>query len=191
MSRITMAGAIVVAALGLSLTGCMPTMTIEEMKAQMPQRPAELDRLDAFVGNWEYEGVVKSPMFKDVESLKTTGTSTYKWEGDGWYLVGRGTMCMEHFDDMQGVETWTYDTHSKRYRSTWVDTMGMLGVGEVRHDEKTNTWHLKAISYGPWGKSRMKGWMRFLDADHMEWEWAEHQGLMKTMEMSGTGKRVK
>ena len=33
--------------------------------------------------------------------------------------------------------------------------------------------------------------MHFLDADHMEWEWTEYMGLSKTMEMSGTGKRVK
>jgi len=35
------------------LTGCMPHMTLDEMKAQMPQRPAELDRLNAFVGQWQ------------------------------------------------------------------------------------------------------------------------------------------
>lgn len=36
-----------------TLTGCMPKMTVEEMKAAMPQRPAELDHLNAFVGQWE------------------------------------------------------------------------------------------------------------------------------------------
>ena len=191
MSRITMTSVIVVAILVLPLTGCMPKFTIEEMKADMPKRPPELDRLNAFVGKWEYDGVAKSPMFKDVESLKTTGKGHYKWEGNNWYLVGRGLMQMEHFDEMQALETWTYDTKAKCYRSTWVDTMGMLGIGESRYDEKTDTWHSTAISYGPWGKSNMKGTMHFLDADYMEWEWTEYMGLSKTMEMSGTGKRVK
>ena len=84
-----------------------------------------------------------------------------------------------------------YDAHAKKYRSTWVDTMGMMGIGEGKYNEKTKTWHMKATSYGPWGKSSSKGWMRFVDADHMEWEWAEYSGLMKTMEMSGSGTRIK
>jgi len=37
----------------------------------------------------------------------------------------------------------------------------------------------------------LKGWVKFTDADTMEWWMAEYMGLCKTMEMSGTGKRIK
>jgi len=180
--------ALALACAGLALAGCMPKMTIEEMKAQMPQRPAELDRLDAFAGKWEYTGEATMAMLD--EPLKTSGTGESHWEGDNWYLVGRSTFAMEPFGEHQGLETWTYDTHSKKYRSTWVDSMGMTGTGEGTYHADTDTWHMKATSYGPWGKSTMKGWLKFTDPDTMEWEWSEHQGLMKVMEMKGTGKRV-
>jgi len=57
----------------LGVTGCMPKMTIEQMKQQMPQRPAELDRLDAFVGKWQGEGEAKFA-FLDTP-LRITGTT--------------------------------------------------------------------------------------------------------------------
>jgi len=37
----------------------------------------------------------------------------------------------------------------------------------------------------------MKGWVKNIDADTMEWCWTEYAmgGLVKTMEMCGTSKR--
>jgi hypothetical protein len=109
----------------LGLTGCMPHMTVAEMKAQMPKRPGELDRLNAFVGKWQMEGEANFAMLD--EPVKITGTSESKWEGDKWYVVGRGVMKMADFPETQGMETWTYDIHAKKYRSTFVDSMGMSG----------------------------------------------------------------
>lgn len=171
------------------LTGCMPKMTIEQLKEQMPQRPVELDKLNAFAGSWEYEGEARMAGLE--QTLKTTGTSESKWEGDGWYLVGRNVMNMAELGDSQAMEIWTYDTHSKKYRSTWVDSMGSIGTGESRFDEKTNTWHMRATSFGPWGKTTGKGKVTFTDENTMEWSWTEYAmgGLMKTMEMTGTGRR--
>ena len=174
---------------GIALTGCMPHMTIEEMKAMMPQRPAELDKLNAFAGRWEFTGEAKMAGLDQV--LKSSGTNEAKWEGDGWYLVSRGIFNLEGFGEMQGIETWTYDAHSKKFRSTWVDSMGSVATGTARHDEKTNTWKMRATSHGPFGKTTMKGHVKIIDDDNMEWTWTEYMmwGLFKTMEMSGTSKR--
>ena len=171
------------------LAGCMPKMTIEEFKATKPQRPAELDQLNAFAGNWEWEGQAKFAVLDQV--LKITGTSEAEWEGDGWYLVIRNLMDMEELGDMKAVEAWTYDAKTKRFRSTWVDSMGSVATGEAWHDQKTDTWHMRSTSYTPFGKTSMKGTARFIDPDHTEWRWSEYTmgGLVKTMEMWGTGKR--
>lgn len=172
------------------LTGCMPHhMTVEQMKAEMPARPAALDRLDAFVGRWQYEGETKFAMLD--EPLKTTGTGEYNWDGNKWYMVGRETMNMEHFEPTQMLETWTYDIHDKKYRSTFVDSIGEIGVGESTYNEETDTWHVKAKGHSPWGGFWMKGWMKCTGPDTMKWGMTEYQGLMKIMEMSGTAKRVK
>jgi hypothetical protein len=173
----------------LGLTGCMPRMTIEQMKAEMPKRPAALDRLEPFVGRWQGQGEARFAMLD--EPLKISGTGEVKWEGDRWYLVGHSLLKMEQFPDTQGLETWTYDIHAKKYRSTFVNSMGMLGMAESRYDEKTDTWHFTGTCYEPWGKMQMKGTLRLIDADTLEWKMTEYMGLTKTVEMSGTDKRVK
>lgn len=125
------------------------------------------------------------------EPLKSSGTGEATWDGDGWFLVNRGDFTMDEFGEMHGLETWTYDTHKKVYRSTWVDSMGSVGTGISTYDEETNTWHMKATAHGPFGKSKMKGQVKFVDADTAEYTWAEYAmgGLMKTMEMTGTSRR--
>jgi len=172
-----------------ALTGCMPHMTLDEMKAQMPQRPAELDRLNAFVGKWQGEAEGRFAMLD--EPVKMTGTSEAKWDGDRWFVVSRGVMRMADFPETQGMELWTYDVGAKKYRSYFVDSIGMSGMSEARYDEKTNTWHMTSDSYGAWGKSRYTGTLKFTDPDTMEWSMTENMGLMKVMEMKGTSRRVK
>ena len=173
----------------MMLMGCMPKMTIEEMKTMMPQRPMELDKLNAFVGRWEFKGEADMAMLD--EPIPSTGTGEIKWDDSKWFLVGDSVFKMEGFDDMRGHETWTYDTKSNRYRSTWTDSMGATGTGSSKYNEKTDTWTMKATSHGPHGKMKIKGWVKSIDADTMEWCWSEYAmgGLMKTMEMCGTSKR--
>jgi hypothetical protein len=175
----------------LVFSGCMKHMTVAEMKEQMPKRPAELDRLDRFVGKWQGEGQVQFTMLD--EPLKVTGTGEMKWEGDKWYLVGHGLMKTEQLGDEQAIEIWTYDTHAKKYRSVFVDSMGMTCTGEARYDVDTDTWHMAGDCHTPWGPSHIKGKFHFADADTMEWHMTETMclGLMKVTEMNGTDKRVK
>ncbi len=173
----------------MTFPGCMPKMTVEEMKAKTPQRPAELDKLDAFVGRWEFNGEARMAMLD--EPLATTGTGETRWDDGKWFLIGNAVFRMQGFDEMRGHETWTYDAHSKKYRSTWVDSMGSTGTGVATHNEKNNTWTMRATSHGSFGKTTMKGCMKIVDDDTMEWCWTEYAmgGLMKTMEMCGTSKR--
>lgn len=177
------------AVLAMLTVGCAPKMTQAEMKAMMPERPAELNALNAFVGTWEYSGTADMDMLSD-GPMTMSGEMNTRWGGDGWYLVSEATMRMGDLEPMKGLETWTYDSHSKVYRSSWVDTMGAVGYGEATHDPDDNTWDYKATGHTPFGKSSMKGHMRFIDADTIEIQWAEYMGLMKTMEMKGTSRRV-
>lgn len=172
-------------------TGCMPKMTVEEMKAMTPQRPPELDRLEAFVGEWEYTAT--STMACLDGEFESTGTGESHWGGDKAFVVNRGVFNMPVFGDdpMEGLETWTYDSHDKVYRSTWVDSMGSSGTGVGRFNEKTNTWTFRASSHGPFGPAKHRGTMKIIDSDTMEWTWTEYAmgGLMKTMEMTGVSRR--
>jgi len=174
---------------GLMMSGCMPKMTIEEMRAMTPPRPVELDKLDAFVGRWKFTGDTEMAMLDEV--IKTSGTGETRWNNSKTFLVGNYTLNMEGLDSMEGHETWTYDAHTGKYRSTWTDSMGGIGTGVSWINEKTNTWYMKAKSHGPFGTTTMKGWVKMIDENTMKWTWTEYMmgGLIKTMEMKGVSKR--
>lgn len=177
--------------LASTLVGCMPRMTLAEMKEMMPKKPAELEHLNAFVGKWEGTGEVKFAMLDEPTPLKMTGRSESKWSGDGWYVVEESHMTMDGFDPMHSLGTWTYDSGAKKYRSTWVDSMGSTGIGEATRDPKTGEWKWSARSNSAWGESKMTGTIRFIDKDTMEWNMAEHMGFSKTAEFKGTSRRIR
>ena len=54
------------------LPGCSPKMTIEEMKADMPKRPVELDKLAMFEGDWEYDGQANFAGLEQALEMKGT-----------------------------------------------------------------------------------------------------------------------
>jgi hypothetical protein len=183
--------AVLAALLGsvLALSGCMPHMTVAQMKEQMPKRPAELDRLDPFVGKWQSEGEARFAMLD--QPLKISETAEYKWDKDKWFVSGQGVMKMEEMPDAEGQELWTYDVHAKKYRGIFMLSMGMTGIGEVSYDAKADTWHMSGVNHEPWGKACVKGTIHFRDKDTFEWDMKEYMWLTKTLEMTGTAKRVK
>lgn len=98
------------------LTGCMAKMTIEDIRAMKPERPQELDKLNAFVGRWEWSGEAKIGGLD--RPLKFTGRNEARWEGDGWYLVSHEVGNMEELGETQGMATWAYDARNKKFRTT-------------------------------------------------------------------------
>ena len=52
----------------------------------------------------------------------------------------------------------------------------------------TLAWPLMSRSFG---YDEIFTTMKFVDADTMEWDWSEHMGLMKIMDMTGTARRQK
>jgi hypothetical protein len=167
-------------------------MTIAEMGAMIPPKPPELEMLNPWVGTWDMTGVANMSMVE--EPVKMTGRTVAVWEGDGSYLALKSTMQMEGFDQkMHMFETVTYNSHSKRFRSTFTDSMGGTGAGQMRYNKKTNTWNMKASAFSPFGKTAMRGSAKFTDNDTIEWSMTEYAmgGLIKTTEMTGTSKRVR
>ena len=174
---------------GALLVGCGPKMSMDNMQDMVPERPAELDLLNSFVGKWSFEGTGSSP--DSDEPIKMTGEEEYHWSGDMWYLVGDGVYRMEGMGEMKGHAVWAYDMNAKKFRSLWVDSMGSFGTGENTYDADTRTWHTTATSNGAMGKTTMKGTMKNIDDDTLEWSMTEYAGFAKTMEMTGTSRRVK
>ncbi|MFQ5463125.1 MAG: hypothetical protein ACE5E5_10940 [Phycisphaerae bacterium] len=125
------------------------------------------------------------------EELNSQGTEEMKWEGDGWYLVQRGSYTMGGLGEMKGIGIWYWDFADKKIKNIWVDTMGTMAMGSSKYNEMTGVWHMKSKGRGPWGSSTGAGTMKFTDDDTMEWTWTEWDGLklVKTMEMMGVSHR--
>ena len=174
------------------LAGCsIPTMTIQEMKEMMPDRPAELDLLNMMAGRWEGTATMKFT-FLD-EALEARGSNTATWECDNRVLVSRGTYEMDELGTMNGIEIWTWDDKAGKYRMHWFDSFGMTGNGTAKYDEETKTWHIKAKGKGPDGhRTVSEGTVTYTDADTLEWTWTEWTSLklFKIAEMSGTSRRA-
>ncbi len=171
------------------LTGCIPKMTMEQMKEMRPQRPVELDRLNMFAGSWESSSEATMAMLDEV--MTSTGSSEAAWECDGWCLVERATLELEGLGKMVMTSIWSWDAKSKKYRSMWAGNDGGTAVGTASYCEETKTWRIKAKGRSSWGKSKAKGTVTFIDDDTMEWTWTEWDslGLMKILDAKGTSKR--
>lgn len=179
---------VVGATLCLSLAGCQQPR-LDEMMMQ-PPRPAELDRLNAFVGTWE--GTSEMKLVGSGETMQSTGTSTVAWEADQWLLV-------ERFEDTLGTQEakyaglciWSWDAGAGKYRLDFFDNFGGGGSGTATYDEAQKTWRMAVkTNYG--GQSGWSvGTAKFTDPDTMEWEHTQWDSLKltKQVEMKGTIRR--
>ena len=190
----TKSGVLFAATLVLSatvMTGCMPEMTIEEMKEMMKvERPAELDRINFKTGTWEATG---EGQFAGLDQpVKTTMRATGSWECGERLMVSRGTMTMEELGDFEFMEIWTYDAQAGKYRTYWFDNGGMTGVGTAKYDDKTDRWTTRMRMRGPFGNMSAKGTMTLTGETSMHWTWKESvmMGLMEVAHWKGTSKKV-
>lgn len=169
------------------LAGCMPRMTVEQLKAEMEKRPAELDRLDMLVGRWEGAGEVRMPVLD--QPLKLTMTAEAKWAGHKRYLVEEIEWRMGDIEPGYSTRLWVYDPKGREYRTVWVESVGVASMAECEYEEKERHWEFSADSHGPAGKTRQFGRIRFVDDNTIEWTFTEYWGLIKIVEMTGTARR--
>ena len=174
------------------LAGCMPKMTVEDMKKMRQQKPAELEKLNRLVGTWEAGSEAKFAGLD--EPMKSTGTSKFEWVLDGWYLMETADAQMGDVGKMSARSLWTWDVKAKKFRIWWFDDWGTTGRGTVTYNEKCDCFCINASGSAPWGTSRGKGCMKFTDDKTMDWCWREWPGwdalgLFKVADMHGTSKK--
>jgi hypothetical protein len=170
-----------------ALTGCMPKMTVQEMKNHIPERPIETDRLADWIGTWQSEGTAK---FASLDrALNFSGTERVQWGPDKWFITAEGDGTMEELGSLKSLETWTYDMKSNVYRSTWTDNQGHSGYGTATFEPTTRTWHITGTMFGPHGKTCGKGKATFVTNDTIEWTWTEYAFLSEVATFAGSSQR--
>lgn len=193
MNRLWVAGAGSLALLAAALAGCQqPRIDISEMM-KAPPRPAELARLDRFVGTWEGQAEMSAPGSDKV--VTSNGVNTVSWEADGWVLVEHLEVEMgQEGGKMTGVGLWTWDPQARKYRTWWFDNYGAVNQGTASYDEGSDTWRMKGKAhYAGRGKTTAyEGTSRMIDDDTITWEyteWASPWKLNKLMHIKGTSHR--
>lgn len=191
MTRRNVACVILTLCASVPLTGCMPKMTIEQMKADMPERPGELDRLDFLVGEWEYTGEADFG-FLD-QALEVTSTIACEWANDDWYLVCHEDAEMEELGKIKVTWVWSYDGRAKKYRTWWFIGIGETVTGTATFDGPAQVWTEKGKSRSELGNSTYRGTMRIMDDDTVECDYTQRTflGLVKLADYKGTMRRKK
>ena len=175
------------------LVGCQTDFDMAEMAAKQRARPAELDQLEPFIGNWSSTTECKM-MMGSSDAMQGTGTGKNEWAVNKRYLVGHMTADMGgEMGSMNGVEVWTWDPSIRKFRTWWFDDWGTNGRGTAKYDEKSDTWRMRGKIHNTveGRNTTFRGSVKMVDNDTMEWTWAEYYGLglFKFLEMTGTSKR--
>jgi len=169
--------------------GCMPKMSIEQIKAMQPVRPPQLDRLDMLLGKWETSGEVRMTVLDGV--LSTSGSNEATWAMDKRFLVDRADLNMGELGAMTGMSIWTWDPTVRKYRMWWFDSFGETSEATASYNETTRTWHMKARGQKYGHATTGKGTLRQIDENTLEWTWKEYAGLglIKLADMKGISRR--
>lgn len=136
----------------------------------MGNEPGEMHKiLEKSVGEWE----TKTKMWMDPAAApdESTGKCVVRSLFGGRYtqMQYSGKMMGQPF---QGMGLYGYDNGTKKFVSTWVDSMStgiMTGTGELSADKKTLTWTVEMT--GPGGvKETMREVETFVDDNTMKFE---------------------
>ncbi len=171
-------------------TGCLqPRMTLDDLKAKLPARPAELDRLNMLVGEWDTAGTIK--MIGMDAAIETTGHNVARWSADGWLLIDESTYDMGALGTMSGVSLWSWDDRAKRYRVDWYDSFGERASGYAYYDEVSHVWHLKTSGRSALCSVANKGTIKVIGDGHLVWTYDQWDawGFLKFSEMRGRSQR--
>lgn len=176
------------------LTGCkMPLMgcqiTPADIVAMQPQRAPELDRLERLLGSWDTEGSIS--MMSMETPVHTTGHNEASWALDRRFLIEHAELDMGELGKITGMSIWWWDPAIRKYRMEWLDSLGETSHAVVTFNERTDTWHMKAVGQKYGHKTSGRGTLKHIDDNTLEWTWKEYDslGLFQLADMKGTSKR--
>ncbi len=170
--------------------GCIPKMSVEQIREFQPERPAELERLNMFLGEWETTGTIEMAFLE--APIATSGRNKAEWTLDGYVLEDRADLDMGPFGRVKGKTLWAWDPALGKYRMWWFDTMGETSDVVATFNERTNTWRMKAKGQKYGRHTSGSGTIRRIDENTLEWTWneASASGLIRFAKMRGTSRRV-
>jgi hypothetical protein len=166
-------------------------MTLEEIQAMRPPRPAELDLLEPLVGEWEVNGVARIAGLEEV--IQLAGTSSAKWDADRTHMIDTSYTSMPGMGGLTGTMLWVWDHRGGHFRILRVDGYPVSAVGKARFAEEDMTWHLAMNVRLPELNAYARGTIKIVDDNTLHWTWREWDSLMlvELADMKGTSNRAR
>ena len=167
--------------------GCRQTQDMDMAEIMKPApRRAELDRLDAFLGQWDWTTEVKDPSGKVIPG---TGASVVTWEADKRVLVEKYEGKVGE-DRASFVAIWTYDPKTGVYPVFVADSQGNRSHGTITYDEATKSWNVR-VTMNLSGGEKMddEETLHFSDPKTMEWRSRVRAGGKTMIEIKGVARR--
>jgi hypothetical protein len=174
---------------GLLAAGCAAPK-IDFAKVQRPERAAELEAYEVFVGSWDWEAQMLNA---EAPHDKWTGQATWNWTLDKRCLHGQMTSAS---GDMRFENAGIWSWHPTKGKYIWwmFNNWGFPQQGTARYDKDTKTWTMPFTGVGLDGTTSYGCYeMKVVNQDTLEWrvdEWADMMHMFKKMEMTGTYKRA-
>jgi hypothetical protein len=176
-----------------AIAGCQEPQKMDMSAMKPPERPRELDSLDAWAGNWTMTGEGK---MGDM-TMKMSGSSTISWECDKRVMIARTEADCTGMgpDPMKesAVEIYTWNPKTKKFNTHYFNNMGVESHGDMTYDAATKTYHITGKGPDPMSGKTMhfEGDAKLVDSSTVDWTWCmwDDWKIKKTGEGKGTMKR--
>ena len=181
---------VVVPLAAMLVSGCTD-QKVDFSTIQRPERVAELDAYNVFVGKWNWEAELVNA---DEPDKMWSGTAEWRWELGNQWLHGVLTAKSAR-TNFNAAGVWGWNPNSKKYVWWMFNNWGFAQEGTASYCQKCRRWQMNYTSVGLDGTPSFGYYtMKVVDDDTLEWtnlEWADAMHMVKKMEMKGTYKRQK
>lgn len=168
--------------------GCNQPQKMDMSAMKPPPRPAELDMLEPWVGQWASSG----EMTMGGKTMRMTGTGTIAWDCDRRVLVERAEEDMGDMGKSSALILYSWNAKDKKFNTYYANSMGMASAGDMTYDERTKTFHMTGKGPNPMTgeMTRFDGYVSMPDNSTMDWRGKESGMWGNTLgEFKGTAKR--
>ncbi len=180
----------------VALAGCAGSsstpaeMDSGEMDMSKPGMPAELSKLERWVGTWHGTAQIVSPI-PDGQTVPTTfkGDSSFTWTFGGMFLKGEGWHESPDGSRSEFVQYMGWDPKEQKYFSWFMNDRGGRSESWMTFSEDGNTMETTGTGQDSHGNpSSFSSRSTFTDSNTMEWVYTE-KSAKKEMTMKGTSHR--
>lgn len=178
---------------GASIVGCQQKEISMEEAMKPPPRPAELDMLGNWVGNWNGSGDMTMYTKDGPQKMTATYSERIEWIAGSQFLLARSEMNMGEGETMQMAAVFGWDRNEKEFRGWEFMSNGDTSTMEMEYDKEAGHWDMEGRGKNPMTgePTYSQGTMKMVDDNTIEWQFTmwDSWKLKKIMDGKGTSRK--